>query len=515
MFKSVLTVGFYTTISRILGFIRDIFIASYLGSTFVADAFFVAFRLPNYFRRIFAEGAFSAAFIPVLSGLIRKPKNDKEVIDFVQNTMSILFYIIILILIIFHFIMPYIIAMLAPGFLDDSETYKLAIHFGKIIFPYLLFVSLVAQFSSITNTYNRFAFGAFAPALLNIAFIGGLIFLTPFLQTPGHALSYSVLIGGLAQFIIMYFAIYKLQIKPVLILPKIDDKTKNFFKLFVPGIVSAGAIQLNIIVGTIIASFLATGAISHLYYADRITQLPLAIFGIALGIVLLPKLSNYIKQEESLDKIFNIQNRSLEFALLISAPAAVGLYFLSEPIIEILFERDAFNSVDTYYTASLLSIFSLGLPAYILIKVFNPSFFSREDTRTPLKITLICVMINIVISLLLVGNFREIGIAIATTISSWINALILFIVLKLRGHLNIDKKLKTNFLKIIFCTIITSFVILLLREVFITEISGINVLIDFTSLIASILIVIIIFAYMVFMLKIYSIDEIKKILKKN
>tara|TARA_Y100000590_G_scaffold140932_1_gene161727 strand:+ start:295 stop:1839 length:1545 start_codon:yes stop_codon:yes gene_type:complete len=513
LFKSVFTVGFYTLISRILGFIRDIFIASYLGSTLVADAFFVAFRIPNYFRRVFAEGAFSAAFIPVLSGIKNKSKNDKDIISFVELTMSLLFFVIIAITILFYFIMPYVIAVLAPGFLKNKETYDLAVHFGKIIFPYLLFIALVAQFSSITNTYNRFAFGAFAPALLNISFIGSLMFLTPYVVSSGHALSYGVLIGGVMQLLLMYYAIYKLQITPILVLPKIDDNVKKFLRLLLPGILGAGAIQLNIIVGTIIASFLPTGAISHLYYADRINQLPLALFGIALGIALLPTLSKYIKQGAGEEKINNVQNRSMEFSLLISLPSAAGLFILSEPIIRILFERGSFSSVDTYYSSQVLSLFALGLPAYILIKVLNPSFFAREDTKTPFYITLICVALNVLLSLLLIGSMREMGIALATAISSWVNALILYTLLKKKWQLSLDIRLKTNFIKILIATFLTFFGILLFRNLFLTDISNSSTSINALLLLLNILFALIIFASMVFVLKIYSKGEIKENLK--
>ena len=513
MFKSVFTISFYTLLSRILGFIRDIFIASYLGSTLIADAFFVAFRIPNYFRRVFAEGAFSAAFIPVLSSIKNKSKNDKDIITFVELTMSLLFFAIIAITILFYFIMPYVIAILAPGFLKNKETYDLAVHFGKIVFPYLLFIALVAQFSSITNTYNRFAFGAFAPALLNISFIGSLIFFTPYVASPGHALSYGVLIGGVMQFLLMYYAIYKLQITPILVLPKIDDNVKKFFRLLLPGMLGAGAIQLNIIVGTIIASFLPTGAISHLYYADRINQLPLALFGIALGIALLPTLSNYIKQGVSEEKINNIQNRSVEFSLLISLPSAVGLFILSEPIIRILFERGSFSSVDTYYSSQVLSLFALGLPAYILIKVLSPSFFAREDTKTPLYVTLICVSLNVILSLLLISSIREMGIALATAISSWANVLIFYILLKKNWKLSLDMRLKTNFIKILLATIVTFFGILIFRNLFLTEITNSNTLINALLLLLNILFALIIFASMVFVLKIYSKGEIKENLK--
>jgi len=515
LFKAVLTVGFYTLTSRILGFIRDIFIASYLGSTAIADAFFVAFRIPNYFRRVFAEGAFSAAFIPILSGIIIKPKNKNEAMAFIEHSMSFLFFSITTISILFYFTMPYIILLLAPGFANNLEIYELAVHFGKIVFPYLLFVALVAQFSAITNTYNRFAFGAFAPSLLNISFIASLLFFTPHVSTPGHALSYGVLIGGILQFSIMYYAIYKIKITPFLVLPKINNNIRKFFKLFFPGILGAGAIQLNIIVGTIIASFLPTGAISHLYYADRINQLPLAIFGIALGIVLLPTLSNYIKRGADVKKIYNIQNRSIEFSLMISLPAMVGLFLLAEPIIKILFERGNFTPMDTYYSSQALALFAIGLPGYILIKVLNPNFFAREDTKTPLYITLVCVVINIIISLILVKYFREAGIAFATAVAAWINALMLYFTLKNRGYIVLDTKLKNNIIKIICATVIIFIFILFTRNLFVIRSLDNIVIIQVIILLLDILFAIIIFASLVFMLKIYKIDEIREYLKKN
>ena len=515
MFKSVFTVGFYTLISRIFGYIRDIFIASYIGSSVVADAFFVAFRIPNFFRRIFAEGAFSAAFIPILSGLVIKPKNKNEAMIFIEQSMSFLFFSLSIMSLLFYFTMPYIIAILAPGFINNSEVYELTVHFGKIVFPYLLFIALVSQFSAITNTFNRFAFGAFAPSLLNISFIASLLFFTPYVSTPGHALSYGVLVGGILQFIIMYYAIYRIKITPFLVLPKINNNIRKFFRLFFPGILGAGAIQLNILVGTIIASFLPTGAISHLYYADRISQLPLAVIGIALGIVLLPTLSNYIKKEEDVKKVYNIQNRSIEFSLMISLPAMIGLFLLAEPIIKILFERGSFTSIDTYYSSKALALFAIGLPGYILIKVLNPNFFAREDTKTPFYITLVCVFINIIFSLIFIKYFREAGIALATALAAWINAIILYFILKNRGHINLDTKLKNNIIKIIFATVIIFIFILITRNVFVIKSLDNIFIIQVIILLLNIMFAIIIFASLIFMLKIYKIDEIREYLKKN
>tara|TARA_B100001123_G_scaffold301187_1_gene336116 strand:+ start:673 stop:2184 length:1512 start_codon:yes stop_codon:yes gene_type:complete len=501
--------------SRILGFIRDMFIASYLGSTFIADAFFVAFRIPNYFRRIFAEGAFSAAFIPIYSGIINNPKNQKENINFIENTMSLLFFSLIVILIIFHFFMPYIIFFLAPGLIGNQDAYELATHFGKIIFPYLLFIALVAQFSSITNAYNKFAFGAFAPSLLNISLIGSLLFFSPYLSTPGHSLSYGVILGGIFQFILMYYALTKLNIRPFFVLPKINDNIKKFLKLFFPGILSSGAIQLNIIVGTIIASFLPTGAISHLYYADRLTQLPLGVFGIALGIALLPKLSTYIKTNANPEKIFNLQNRSIEFSIFISIPAVIGLVILSEPIISILFQRGAFTAMDTYYTSLILIYFSLGLPAYILIKVLNPIFFSREDTKTPLYITLVSVLINIILSIIFIKYFREIGIAIATAISSWFNVIILYFVLKMRNQIIMDHKCKTNIFKIIIASILMLIALLFLKKIFFLQLMNGPISIRALLLLLNIGVSVTFFMILAFILKIYSTENIKSILRKQ
>ena len=464
LFRSFFTVSFYTFLSRVLGFIRDILIARYIGSTVIDDAFFVAFRIPNFFRRVLAEGAYSAALIPVFSGVVLNPKDEREASDFVENTTSMLLFATVVLTIIFFFGMPYIIQVLAPGFTDNKEAYELAVHFGKIIFPYIIFISLAAHFASINNVHEHFAAGAFAPAILNISFILSLFFLTPFVTTAGHALSYGVLIGGVLQFLYLYRAVLNFY-RPRIILPVLNEKLKKFFKLFLPGVVGSGVIQLNIVIGTIIASFLPVGAISHIYYADRLNQLPLAIFGIALGIVLLPSLSKAIKQSDQ-ETTNNIQNRSIEFSLLISLPSAIGLFILAEPIIHILFERGAFIAEDTFYTAKVLSYFALGLPAYIIIKVLVSCFFAREDTKTPLYISIVSVITNVVLSLLLIGSMREMGIAVATAISAWGNALLLYLFLSIRNHMKFDDLLVRNSIKIFLSSSLLFLGIYLLNRLF-------------------------------------------------
>ena len=511
LFKSFFTVSSYTALSRVLGFIRDIFIAKYLGSTVTADAFFVAFRIPNFFRRVLAEGAYSAALIPVFSGIVLESKDDPEAADFVENTMSMLLIITVTLSVLFYFGMPYVIQVLAPGFSANKEAFDLAVDFGKIIFPYLIFISLVAHFTSIVNVHEKFAAGAFVPAILNISFILSLFFLTPHLSSAGHALAYGVLIGGIAQFVFMYRAVLEFY-KPRLCFPKINNRIKKFFTLFFPGVIGSGVIQLNIIIGTIIASFLPVGAISHIYYADRLNQLPLAIFGIALGVVLLPRLSKAIKQNNQTD-INSIQNRSLEFSLLIALPSAVGLYVLAYPIIHILFERGAFVHEDTFFTANVLSFFALGLPAYIIIKILVTCFFAREDTRTPLYISIISVISNIALSLMLIQSMREIGIATATAISAWINAGLLYLILHLQSKIILDSLFFKNTIKIIIATIILAFVASYLSKILFIEMNDISMLMKIIYLIGVIAICKIIYLGLIIMLKVLSFSDLKGYIK--
>ena len=512
LFRSFFTVSFFTAFSRILGFIRDILIAKFLGSTITSDAFFVAFRLPNFFRRVLAEGAYSAALVPVFSGIVIDSKDDQEALDFVENTMSLLLFVTIGLTFIFFFGMPYIIQILAPGFSQNGEAFNLAVNFGKIIFPYLIFISLVAHFTSIINVHGKFAAGAFNPAILNISLILSLFILTPQLLSAGHALAYGVLIGGLFQFIFMYSSILKLY-RPRIIIPKINYKLKNFFYLFFPGLIGSGVVQLNIVIGTIIASFLPIGAISHIYYADRLNQLPLAIFGIAMGIVLLPSLSASIKKNQE-KEIQEIQNRSIEFSILIALPSAAGLFLLSTPIINILFERGAFIAADTFYTSKVLAFFSLGLPAYILIKILVTCFFAREDTKTPLYISFLCVIINIILSLLLIESFREMGIAIATSISAWVNCFVLFLVLILNKKIVIDNRLIINTFKILFSTIIMIIICYTLNKLILIDILDSSFLLKVVTLFVIISISKITYLLMIFMLKIITINDLKSYIKK-
>ena len=512
LFRSFFTVSFYTILSRILGFVRDILIARFLGSTVTADAFFVAFRIPNFFRRVLAEGAYSAALIPVFSGIVIDSRDDYEAADFVENTMSLLIFVTVGLTIIFFFSMPYIIQILAPGFSVNSEAFNLAVYFGKIIFPYLIFISLAAHFTSVLNVHDRFAAAAFAPAILNISFILSLFIITPYISSAGHALSIGVLIGGIGQFLFLYRSILHFY-KPKFKFPQLSEKLRKFFRLFFPGVIGSGVIQLNIIIGTIIASFLPIGAISHLYYADRLNQLPLAIFGIALGVVLLPSLSKAIKSDNN-EVTTKLQNRSLEFALLISIPSAIGLYVLALPIVHILFERGAFTEDDTHYTSNVLGYFTLGLPAYVLIKVLIVCFFAREDTKTPLYISIVSVITNITLSLILISSMREMGIALATAISAWINAVLLFIILISKKILILDRKFLINVFKLLISLLVLIFITRYLKNFFFAELYLVDIMNNIFYLVLTIIITAAFYGLLIFILKIITITDIKNYLKK-
>jgi len=310
----------------------------------------------------------------------------------------------------------------------------------------------------------------------------------------------------------MYQSVLQLY-RPRIRIPQLNEKLRKFFRLFFPGIVGSGVIQLNIIIGTIIASFLPVGAISHIYYADRLNQLPLAIFGIAMGVVLLPSLSKAIK-ENNTQEIETTQNRSLEFCLLISLPSAAGLFILSYPITNILFERGAFLSNDTFYTSQVLSIFALGLPSYILIKVLVTCFFAREDTRTPLYISIISVITNVVLSLLLIGSMREMGIALATAISAWVNAFILFLILYFKKYLILDNQLFTNSFRIVVSVIIMAVACYFLNNFLFSKIIELNTLIKVIILLLIIGSSKIIYLVMIFMLRVLTIDDLKRYMQK-
>ena len=451
LIKPFLTISGFTFISKILGFIRDILIAAFVGAGVIADVFFVAFKLPNFFRRLFAEGAFSAAFIPIFSSIL-KTEGKHKALRFSSEVLSLLFFVLFIVIIIFEFLMPLFVYFLAPGFAHDPAKLNLLIELSRITFPYLFFISLVSLYTGILNSFNRFAAGAAAPILLNLTFIVFIFCFEEIFKTKGHMLSWAVFFAGFLQLFFLMFAIFKNDLQIFFVRPKYSNYIKKLFKLIIPGAIGAGVIQINLLIDVILASFLNTGSISYLYYAERINQLPIALIGVALGTALLPTLSKQISKNEK-GKALYTQNRAVEFCLTLAIPASIAIFIIAEPIIGSFFERGEFTVNDKILSAKALQAFAVGVPAYVLVKILAPIFFSRQNTVTPVKIAIFCVFINFLFNIILMQFYQHVGIAIATAISSWLNCILLFYVLLKSKEVVFDKLIKENFKKILIVNI--------------------------------------------------------------
>ena len=443
MLRNFATVGGGTMVSRVLGFLRDMLMAAAVGTGPVADAFFVAFRFPNMFRRVFAEGAFNAAFVPLFAKAL-EGDGARGARQFAEEALAALVMVLLILTAIAELAMPLLMYVLAPGFADDPEKFDLAILLTRIAFPYLLFVSVLALLSGVLNALGKFAAAAFASALLNVILIGVLaaIVLTGNAQshTAGIWLSWGVFAGGAAQLLMLVIAARRSGMGLRLVRPRMTPGVRRLLSLGLPGVIAGGITQINLMVGTMIAS-LQNGAVSFLYYADRIYQLPLGIVGIAIGVVLLPDLSRRLKAGD-VDGVHAAQNRALEFALALTVPAALALAAIAAPIVRGLFERGAFDAADTSATAAVLMAFSAGLPAFVLIKVFSPAFFAREDTRTPMHFAAINVSVNIALSLAMFPFLGHVGIAIATSTAAWVNTALLANWLWKSGDFTFDARLR-------------------------------------------------------------------------
>jgi putative peptidoglycan lipid II flippase len=439
LFKSFATVGGFTLVSRVLGFVRDIMIAAVLGTGPVAEAFVVAFRFPNLFRRLFAEGAFNSAFIPLFAKRL-EGEGKAEARQFAQEAMAVLVVALIVVTALAEIFMPWLMVGLAGGFVSDKEKFDLAVLLTRITMPYLLFVSLLALFSGILNAFHKFAAAAAAPVILNVVFISVLAAMTVLNlgNTPeaGVVLSWAVSIAGLAQLLAVMAAAKRIGMALKLRLPRLTTGVRRLLKLGIPGVISGGIVQINIVIGTLIAS-MQDQAVAWLYYADRLYQLPLGVVGIAIGVVLLPDISRLLRAGKD-EAAHDSQNRSMEYSLLLTLPAAVALVVVPQPLIQVLFERGHFSAHDTQMVGMALMAFAFGLPAFVLTKVFQPGFFAREDTKTPMHYAGVSMILNVVISLMLFSSLGHIGIAIATTIAGWANTVLLWFTLRKRGHYVLD-----------------------------------------------------------------------------
>jgi putative peptidoglycan lipid II flippase len=443
IYRSFATVSGYTAISRVLGFVRDMLTALVLGTGPAADAFFVAFRLPNLFRSLFAEGAFNSAFVPLFTKNLQAEGPDAAR-RFAEEAMSVLLTALLIVTILAEIFMPLMVALIAPGFQENPDKFELAVLLTRITFPYLLCMSLTALAAGILNALGKFAVAAAAPILLNVI-LGTAMIIAAGLglyHRPEAAMmiSWAVTISGFAQLAWLTLGARRQGMDLGFLRPRLTPGVRRLFWLAVPGVVTAGITQINLFIGTMIAS-MSESAVSYLYYADRINQLPLGIVGIAIGVVLLPELTTKLNAGNR-DAAMHSHNRSLEFAMLLTIPAAVALMVVPGPIIQVLFQRGAFIARDTGAVSAALAAFAAGLPASVLIRVFLPGFFAREDTRTPMIFAGVSALVNIVGSVVLFFVIGHVGIAVATTLAAWTNALMLGSTLLRRRNLEPDANLK-------------------------------------------------------------------------
>jgi putative peptidoglycan lipid II flippase len=422
MLNKILSVGGWTLVSRITGFFRDVVIAALMGTGVVADAFVVALRLPNHFRAIFGEGAFNSAFIPTYARVL-ETKGRHPARLFADRIFSLMLAVQIGLLVAAFLAMPWVVRLLAPGFAEDPAKFDLAVTLTRITFPYLLFVTLVTLLSGLLNAHERFAAAAAAPVLLNLAIIAALAlaFLFP---TAGHAAAWGVAAAGMLEFLLLWLAVRRAGIAPGLERPRRDPDMGAFFRTLGPAVIGSAGVQIAMFADTIIASFLPTGAVSSLYYADRLYQLPVGVIGIAAGTVLLPEMSRRIAAGD-VAGAHGAQNRALGFTLALAAPFVIAFLTVPELIMAALFGRGAFDAAAAERAGAVLAAYAVGLPAVVLIRSAVASFYARADTTTPLIAALAAVGVNVALKIVLVTPLGVVGLALATAVGAWVNVLLL------------------------------------------------------------------------------------------
>ncbi len=467
MLSRILTVGGLTLISRITGFLRDIMLAAILGAGPVADAFFVALRLPNHFRAIFAEGAFNAAFVPAYAR-IRGLNGAEPARLFADRIFTLLFVVEAAMLVGALIFTPWVIDLLAPGFSRDPGRFALAVELTRITFPYLLLVSLVTLYGGILNALQRFASAAAAPILLNLSMAATLAFAT-FFPTAGHAAAWGVFVAGCLEAGLVALDARQRGVLPTFRRIGLDDDVKRFFRALGPAVLGSGGTQIALFADTIIASFLAAGALSALYYADRLNQLPIGVIGIAAGTVLLPEMASRIARGDEAGARYS-QNRAIELTLLLSIPCLVAFLVIPELIMRALFARGAFTSADAAAAGTTLAAYTIGLIPFVLIRSISATFLARGDTATPVKALLVSVVVNVAFKIALMRDYAQVGLAFATSIGVWVNfALVLWFAARAK-LLGFDARLKRSAGKLALAAVVLAFALVwgdrILSEVF-------------------------------------------------
>ena len=460
LFKSAFIVSAMTLLSRISGLFRDIVFATTLGSGVMSDVFFVAFRIPNVFRRIFAEGAFALSFVPVFAEY-HNTKTDEEKKQFLNNTAGFLAVTTFSVTLLGVVFAPNIVSVIGMGFKNDPQAFMLAVEALRWTFPYLFFISLVAMSAGILNTYSRFAIPAFTSVLLNICLIIAAWFFVPHSESygvnPSLILAFAVFLSGLVQLMFQIPFLKKQAIlpKPNLVVTqyKRDAGLVKVVKLMVPSIIGASIAQVNIMINTIIATFLATGSVTWLYYSDRLVEFPLGMIGIAISSVILPSLSKEYANTES-DRFSALLNWGLKLSMVVTVPSMLGLIVLSESLLVTMFQYNAFSYHDAVMSSHSLKAYALGLVALVMIKIIAPGFYARQDTKTPVKIAVCALIMNVICALILVQYLQHTGLALAVSIAAWINAILLCLILVRKKVFNPDRDWLIYILKVIIATLV-------------------------------------------------------------
>ncbi|MEQ8831357.1 MAG: murein biosynthesis integral membrane protein MurJ [Alphaproteobacteria bacterium] len=452
LLRSIATVGGWTMASRVLGFVRDAMMAAVLGAGPAAEAFVVAFRLPNLFRRLFAEGALNAALVPIYARRMEREGRDSAV-RFGGEAAVLLILVMLALTVLAMAFMPFVILVLAPGFADDEATFALAVALSTVTFPYLTFMALSALLSGMLNTAGRFGAAAAAPMLLNVVLIAAMLLSLSgfFPMIPAEFLAWGVFIAGIAQFGLVAWDCKRAGILFHLPRPRIGADIRLLLRRMGPGVLSAGVSQINMVVSTILASLLPAGAIAHLYYADRVAQLPLGVIGVAISVALLPLLSRQLSSGDDAGARDSL-NRSLEIGMLFTLPAAAALIAMPLPIVDVLFRRGAFEAGDAFATAEVVAAMAVGLPPVVLVKVLSPAFFARGDTRTPLYIAALSMALNLVLAFALMRVLGAAGIALAASLAAWANAAAMGWILGRRGHLPLDGRFRRRVPRLILAS---------------------------------------------------------------
>jgi len=522
LLRASATIGSLTLVSRILGFVRDMLMARFVGAAFASDAFLIAWRLPNLFRALFAEGAFSAAFVPmfnrtVAKGDLERPGHGLDIaLAFAEDVLSVLLPFLIVFTIVMMLAAAPIVWAMTGGFPDGgAEKFALATQYTRITFPYLMLISLVSLLGGILNSLNRFWVNAAAPILLNICLIVSLLFFRGASDTDtARSQAIAVTVSGALQLAWLILACWQAGVRLRIRLPRISPEVKRMLALIGPAALGAGAVQFNLLISTSLAArFLREGSVSYIYYADRLNQLPLGLIGIGVGTAMLPSLSRQLGGGDH-KAAMDTQNRAIELVLLLTLPATAALMVAATPLIRGLLQHGAFTPGDTIATAQALAAFSLGLPAYVLIKVLTPGFYARSDTKTPVRIALVAMLVNLGLNLILIWPMAHIGLALSTAVSAWVNAGLLYWTLRRREHFLIDDRLRRTSVRLLAATVAMGLMLFLLNPL-IDPWTGRSLIERIAALSAMIGAAAIVYFGLVFGLGAYSIATLKGQLRRK